>query len=209
MPSMVVLAMVVDGPPAGLARSAVGRILSCERLAAHNPGMRTNVRTGLTGVLIASTLFCVHGTGVAQTRGRTPPADPTGTEQTVLGPGLYVFQTRTRSATCGDDERTGYVSSFVAPIHGVPGSREMRMQLLNTEYWPSWAIEVTAADRVVGHSTMSGQSGPSAPENRFDVSLQGDRFTGQGTRTYTRRVGGRTQQCSVTYDALLRRIDQL
>jgi len=52
-------------------------------------------------------------------------------DQTVLGPGMYVFQTRTRSATCGDDERTGYVSTFLAPIHGVPGSRTMRMTLEN------------------------------------------------------------------------------
>ena len=129
--------------------------------------------------------------------------------QSVLGPGLYVFQTRTRSATCDDDERTGYVSSFVAPIHGVPGARSMRMQLVNSPWWPTWTLEVTPAGRIVGESTMQGQSGPSAARNRFDIGVDRDRFTGTGTRTYTSTVGGRPRPCSVTYDALLRRIDSL
>jgi len=33
----------------------------------------------------------------------TPSTVP-DTQQAILGPGMYVFQTRTRSATCGDDE---------------------------------------------------------------------------------------------------------
>ena len=37
--------------------------------------------------------------------------------QTVLGPGLYVFQTRTRDASCGDSEPDGYVLSFFAAVH--------------------------------------------------------------------------------------------
>lgn len=130
-------------------------------------------------------------------------------EQSILGPGLYVFQTRTREASCGDDSRSGYVSSFVAPIHGVPGSRRMRMQILNSEWWPEWRLQVTADNRVVGDSTMRGQSGPSAPRNHFDVARDGDRFVGQGVRTYTTRVDGRPQECSVTFDALLRQIDLL
>ncbi|MCA9606114.1 MAG: hypothetical protein KC619_10995 [Myxococcales bacterium] len=126
-------------------------------------------------------------------------------QQTVLGPGMYVFQTRTRSASCADDEATGYVSTFMAPIHGVPGSRSMRMTLTNSEFWPTWTITVDAANRVLGDATLAGSSGPSAPRNHFSVSAQGDRFTGTGQRTY--RANGR--ECRVEYDALLRRIDQL
>lgn len=124
-------------------------------------------------------------------------------DQTVLGPGMYVFQTRTRSATCGDDERTGYVSSFMAPIHGVPGSRTMRMHLTNSEYFPHWRITVNAQNHVLGHATLEGASGPNAPTNEFDVHLERGRFVGTGTRRY--RANGRA--CAVEYDALLRRID--
>jgi len=126
-------------------------------------------------------------------------------DQTVLGPGMYVFQTRTRSATCGDDERTGYVSTFLAPIHGVPGSRTMRMTLENSEYWPVWQITVDARNQVVGHATLAGASGANAPTNHFEVRRERDRFVGPGTRRYS--AEGR--DCAVEYDALLRRIDQL
>ncbi|MCB9598723.1 MAG: hypothetical protein H6719_38765 [Sandaracinaceae bacterium] len=128
-----------------------------------------------------------------------------GDRQTVLGPGMYVFQTRTTSASCQDDERTGYVSTFLAPIHGVPGSREMRMTLTNSEFWPQWTITVDAAGRVVGDATLAGASGPTAPRNHFSTTRQGERFVGTGQRTY--RANG--QLCRVEYDALLRRIDQL
>lgn len=124
-------------------------------------------------------------------------------EQSVLGPGMYVFQTRTRSATCGDDDRTGYVSSFMAPIHGIPGSRTMRTHLANSEYFPNWRITVNAQNHVLGRSTLQGASGPNAPTNEFDVHLERGRFVGTGTRRY--RANGR--MCEVEYDALLRRID--
>lgn len=125
--------------------------------------------------------------------------------QTVLGPGMYVFQTRTRSATCDDDEATGYVSTFIAPVHGVPGSREMRMTLTNSQYWPTWQVTIDPQNRVTGEATLAGASGPSAPRNRFTVSWQRDRFVGTGARTY--RSSGR--ECRVEYDALLRQIDLL
>lgn len=118
---------------------------------------------------------------------------------------MYVFQTRTLGATCGDDDRTGYVSSFIAPIHGIPGSHQMRMNLLNSDYWSTWTINVDARARVIGTSTLNGQSGPNAPTNRFELSCRGDRFVGTGTRQY--RSGGR--RCAVADDALLRRIDLL
>ena len=125
--------------------------------------------------------------------------------QSILGPGLYVFQTRTVSATCGDDERTGYVHTFIAPIHGVPGDREMRMQLTNSPYWPTWTIRVGADGAVTGEAVLGGEDdpGPSTPRSRFEVRRDGERFTGRGSRSYV--SDGR--RCTVTYDALLRRFD--
>lgn len=142
---------------------------------------------------ISLSFACVVGAARAQTRD----------DQRVLGPGMYVFQTRTTRASCDDDERTGYVSSFVAPIHGVPGASTMRMQLLNSPYWSTWSVTVQADGRVVAESTLDGAEGPNAPTNRFEVRREGDRFTGTGVRRY--RSGSR--QCEVRYDALLRRID--
>lgn len=159
------------------------------------------MRTFTKPVAILAFLILSAGShGAAQTDG-----------QTVLGPGLYVFQTRTRSAVCEDDERTGYVSSFVAPIHGVPGSRTMRMQLLNSPWWSRWTIVVDANDRIVGDSTMDGQSGPNAARNHFELERdrRRDRFTGTGTRTYMTTTDGQRRECAVTYDALLRRLDEL
>ncbi|UJR84082.1 hypothetical protein [Sandaracinus amylolyticus] len=130
-----------------------------------------------------------------------------GGEQTVLGPGLYVFQTRTRAATCGDDERTGYVTSFVAPIDGVPGSRTMRMRTPDSQYWSSWTITIGGDDAISGEAFLTGSSGPNRPVSRFTVRRDRDRFTGQGVRSYDATVGGATRRCEVTYDALLRRID--
>ena len=51
--------------------------------------------------------------------------------QTILPPGLYLFQTRTRDGSCADAPRTGYVTSAVATLDGVPGARSMTLQLLN------------------------------------------------------------------------------
>jgi hypothetical protein len=128
-------------------------------------------------------------------------------QQTVLGPGMYVFQTRTRTASCGDDERTGYVTTFIAPIEGVSGSRTMRMSLLNSPYWSSWTITVTPTNTIVGDSFLDGSSGPSRPTSHFELTRNGERFTGEGSRTYDATVGGQQRRCVVTYDALLRRID--
>ena len=93
----------------------------------------------------------------------------------------------------------------MAPIHGVPGNRTMRMTLPDSRFWPSWTITVDEASNVVGHATLAGATGPTAPTNDFSVHLSGERFVGTGTRRY-RREG---QDCRVEYDALLRRIDLL
>lgn len=133
---------------------------------------------------------------------------PVAMDQTVLGPGLYVFQTRTLAATCGDDERTGYVSSFVASIDGVPGSRSMQMHLVDARFWSSWTLTVGADGMIHGESLMDGTTGASRPMNRFDVSRDAtSRFTGRGARSYDATIGGHAQHCEVTFDALLRRID--
>lgn len=128
-------------------------------------------------------------------------------EQSVLGPGLYVFQTRARDATCGDEERSGYVTSFIAPIDGVPGSRRMRMRTPDSPYWSSWSITVEPDGTVSGVAFLTGSTGPDRPSSRFTVRRDRDRFTGQGVRRYQGTVGGVTRPCEVTYDALLRRID--
>ncbi|MFK7986947.1 MAG: hypothetical protein AB8I08_13060 [Sandaracinaceae bacterium] len=132
-----------------------------------------------------------------------PPAQAQSTDtQTVLGPGLYVFQTRTLSATCNDDERTGYVHTFIAPIHGVPGDRRMRMQLTNSRHWPGWDIVVAQNGTITGDAALDGNRNPTpnTPRNHFEVQPRRDRFVGTGVRTY--RSEGRT--CEVRFDALLR-----
>lgn len=129
-------------------------------------------------------------------------------DQSVLGPGLYVFQTRTVSASCGDDERTGYVSSWVAAIDGVPGSATMNMHVVDNQYWSTWTLTVSADGVVSGEAFMAGTSGPSRPRNTFHVTRDtAGRFTGRSVRSYQRTEGGVAQQCEVTSDALLRRID--
>lgn len=132
----------------------------------------------------------------------------TAADQTVLGPGLYVFQTRTVSASCGDDERTGYVSSWVAAIDGVPGSASMTMHVVDNQYWSTWTLTISADGVISGESFLTGSSGPSRPRNTFHVTRDsGGRFTGRSVRSYQRTEGGVAQQCEVTSDALLRRID--
>ncbi len=148
-----------------------------------------------------SMLWCPLGVTRAQDA-------PVAMEQTVLGPGLYVYQTRTLGATCGDDERTGYVSSFVASIDGVPGSRSMHMHLIDARFWSSWTLTVNADGMIHGESSMDGTTGANRPMNTFDVRRDPTmRFTGHGARTYEATIGGHPQHCEVTFDALIRRID--
>jgi hypothetical protein len=96
----------------------------------------------------------------------------------------------------------------VAPIHGIPGSRTMRMQLVNSPWWSSWSLTVRPDGTIVGESTLDGAEGPNAPTNRFEIRRDGDRFTGRGARQYMATIDGRRRRCTVRYDALLRRIDR-
>ena len=130
-----------------------------------------------------------------------------GFQQSVMGPGLYVFQTRIDSATCGDADRTGDVTSYFAAIDGVPGSLSMRMSLLNSRFWPDWTVSITADGHISGDAQQAGVTGPDRGVSHFDVTANGPRFTGQGAREYSRTVNGTAQRCRVVYDALLRRID--
>jgi len=126
--------------------------------------------------------------------------------QTVLAPGLYVFQLRLDRATCTQGFTSGYVSSFFAAIDGTPGSRAMDMHLLNSGYWPEWTLAVQQDDTIVGVSHQAGASGPDAGENHFEVRFDGRKFVGRGSRSWTQTVNGQRTRCRVFYDALLREL---
>jgi hypothetical protein len=125
--------------------------------------------------------------------------------QTVLGPGLYVFQTRTRDATCGDSEPDGYVMSYFAAIHGIPHGTKMTMELVNTPHFKEWSLSVANNQSIVGKSRIG--SAADGPDSNFEVKLVGDRFKGTGYRSYNGTVAGKKQRCRVNYDALIRRLD--
>lgn len=139
----------------------------------------------------------------------TPPAAKPGEKvekgQTVLGPGLYVFQTRTRDASCGDSEPDGYVLTFFAAIHGIPHAVEMKMELMNTAHFKDWQLKIMNNNQIVGQARIG--TAADGPESHFDVKLEGDRFKGTGARTYNSTVNGKKVRCQVNYDALIRRLD--
>jgi hypothetical protein len=135
------------------------------------------------------------------------PAADLGPPQTILAPGLYLFQTRTRDGSCNDAPRTGYVTSSVATLDGVPGSRSMTMQLLNSKYWPSWKIEVSIDNVLIGSANMLGGKDESAGSSRFELRLKKERFQGVGSRNYPSQVDGKKTQCTLNYDALLKLLD--
>jgi hypothetical protein len=152
----------------------------------------------LLGVLAATGVW-MDGRASGQDAGAAP-----GT-QGLLGPGLYVFQTRTRASTCGDSERDGYVMSFMAAIDGVPGSIKMTMQLINNPHFTKWGLRVTDEGTLLGESKMG--TTPTSPETHFSATLDGDKWKGTGARTYQGTFEGKPTRCRVDYDALLRRID--
>lgn len=175
------------------------------------------MRRSLTAALSASMLLLSSAGSAQRTPATTPPttsapdsvpatpATVPDSQQTFLGPGMYVFQTRVRSATCNDDQATGYVDSFIAPIHGVSGSRRMTMHLLNSEYWSDWTIVVNERDEIYGDSTLRNFRGSDPPTNHFMVTRRDPaRYTGLGVRSYRGQNG---QPCQVFFDALLRRVD--
>jgi hypothetical protein len=145
---------------------------------------------------------------LARDGGAQPPtAAPELPPQTVLAPGLYLFQTRTRDGSCNDAQRTGYVTSAVATLDGVPGSRSMTMQLLSSKYWPTWTLEVTSDNVVVGKANMLGAKDDSGGSSRFELRAKKERFQGVGARRYTAQIDGAKTACTLSYDALLKLLD--
>jgi hypothetical protein len=159
------------------------------------------------GRLVALALCLVAGgpATLSETHAQTPA--PEIAPQTVLAPGLYLFQTRTREGTCNDAPRTGYITSAVATLDGVPGSRVMTMQLLSSKYWPTWTLTVNADNSIVGTAIIGGGKDPALGSSRFEISQKKDRFQGIGNRTYPSTVGGEKTSCTLSYDALLKPLD--
>ena len=121
-------------------------------------------------------------------------------EQEILGPGLYIYQTRITGATCNDATQTGFVNSYVATIDGIPRSPSMEMTLTNSEYWKTWDITVRNGT-IVGEARVRNRSA------HFEVRRRGSRFTGTGHRIYQSTVDGNRMRCRIEFDALLRRVD--
>jgi hypothetical protein len=145
---------------------------------------------------------CVLVMGVAHAQQDAPEANP----QTILPPGLYLFQTRTRDGTCADAPRTGYVTSAIATLDGVPGSRTMTMQLLNSKFWPSWQLTISPEDVITGSAFMAGAKDDKNGSSRFEARAKKDRFQGVGARSYPSTVNGQTVRCTLNYDVLLKPI---
>jgi hypothetical protein len=127
--------------------------------------------------------------------------------QTILGPGLYLFQTRTRDGTCRDAQRTGYVTSAVATLDGVPGARTMTMQLLNSKYWPTWTLTIAADGNIVGSANMGGAKDDTGGRSRFEIRAKKERYQGLGARMYPGQLDGKPTLCTLNYDALLKPLD--
>jgi hypothetical protein len=157
--------------------------------------MRHSARIALVWLCLAGVLSLAS----AQEAPEPPP-------QTILPPGLYLFQTRTRDGTCPDAPRTGYVTSAVATLDGVPGSRTMTMQLLSSKYWPTWQLEVSLKDVITGNANMMGAKDDTNGSTRFEISAKKDRFQGVGARTYPSKVDGQPVRCTLNYDVLLKPI---
>src|SRR5215471_18093099 len=141
------------------------------------------IDSGRTPVLVLSVSLVCAIVLVGESA-ETQPAKQPATEQpqTVLMPGLYLFQTRTRDGSCNDAPRTGYVTSSVATLDGVPGSRTMTMQLLNSKYWPTWTLTIGADDAIAGAAYLNGAKDDKDGSSRFELHAKKERFQGVGTR---------------------------
>lgn len=152
-------------------------------------------------------LLLLWSTWLAGDAARPASAQSEPAPQTILPPGLYLFQTRTRDGTCGDAPATGYVTSAVATLDGVPGSRAMTMQLLNSKYWPTWQLTVQADDSIVGTANMGGAKDDTGGTSRFELRGKKDRYQGTGARKYPGSRDGKAALCTLNYDALLKPIE--
>jgi hypothetical protein len=165
----------------------------------------THSRIWLLGLCVIA-LCVLAGDGepaAAQASKAAAPAEPEK-PQAILPPGLFLFQTRTRDGSCNDAPRTGYVTSAVATLDGVPGARTMTMQLLNSKYWPTWTLTVTEDNAIIGTANMNGAKDGAAGSSRFEIRAKKDRYQGVGARSYNSVVDGKTTRCTLNYDALLK-----
>jgi hypothetical protein len=159
----------------------------------------------VTTALLAAIIAAASARVAAPARAETPPtaAPAEAPPQAILPPGLYLFQTRTRDGSCEDAPRTGYVTSAVATLDGVPGARTLTLQLLNSKYWPTWTLTVTDDNAIIGTANMFGNKDDSAGSSRFELRSKKDRFQGVGSRNYP-KTGAPGQRCTLNYDALLK-----
>ena len=174
--------------------------------------MQVRHRTGKAGVacaglLVVGLLASLHVDAAPLTAAQSAAPEVPDSPQTVLGPGLYLFQTRTRDGSCNDAPRTGYVTSAVATLDGVPGSRTMTMQLINSKYWPTWTLTVTKDNAIIGTANMMGAKDDQAGSSRFELHLKKQRHQGTGARTYNATIDGKQARCTLNYDALLKLLD--
>jgi hypothetical protein len=166
----------------------------------------------MTHTRISLLVLCGMAVGVLAGDGERAAAQPSKPaqqappekQQAILPPGLFLFQTRTRDGSCNDAPRTGYVTSAVATLDGVPGSRTMTMQLLNSKYWPTWTLTVTEDNAIIGTANMNGAKDDAAGSSRFEIRAKKDRYQGVGARSYNSVVAGKTTRCTLNYDALLK-----
>lgn len=134
---------------------------------------------------------------------RTAPAQDE-TPQTILPPGLYVFQTRLDHSSCGESSSSGNVTSYFATIDGRPGAREMKMRLMNSDHWPEWTITVPEDRKLYGDAQQAKVTGPHRGEAHFELELKRGKLVGRGSRAWTQRVNGEPTRCRMAFDALLK-----
>lgn len=173
---------------------------------------RHNCELMRKSLLIALMVACICTIALVQVQMVLSPSQAlaAGEElppQTILPPGLYLYQTRTRDGTCDDAPRTGFVNSTVATLDGVPGSRVMTMELVNSKYWPTWKLEVKKGDVIVGTANLMGAKDATNGSTRIELRANKDRFQGQGSRTYFSTIKGKKVPCTLNYDALLKPLD--
>ncbi len=70
-----------------------------------------------------------------------------------------------------------------------------------------WTLAVSPSGEVVGDAQQDGAKGPDAAVSHFELKRDAKRYKGRGARSYNATVQGKVQRCSISYDALLVRID--
>jgi hypothetical protein len=184
-------------PPQGCPALTIDAASIGAMLHPHRFTASVRFRAAFAALLIAVPALLWQSSSWAQATPELPP-------QTVLAPGLYLFQTRTRDGSCNDAQRTGYVTSAVATLDGVPGSRTMTMQLLNSKYWPTWTLSIALDGAIAGSANMNGAKDDQAGSSHFELRAKKERYQGTGARSYNSIADGKPTRCTLNYDALLK-----